>query len=62
MGPIGRSPKRRKRSRRAGECVVQAFGIASQMALLYPAGVDEWLRLEVGDRPDGMPRRGPRKP
>ena len=34
--------------RRVSEQVVQSLAITSQMALLYPPGVDEWMRRELG--------------
>ena len=36
------------RRRRISEQVVQSLAIGSQMALLYPPGVDEWMRRELG--------------
>jgi hypothetical protein len=38
---------RGSRRRRAGLEILGAFGAASQMALLYPPGVDEILRREA---------------
>jgi len=35
--------------------IVQAFSVASQMALLYPPGLEECVRMELEDR-----RRDPR--
>lgn len=34
--------------RRVSEQVVQSLAITSQMALLYPPGIDEWMRRELG--------------
>lgn len=34
--------------RRVSEQVVQSLAISSQMALLYPPGIDEWMRRELG--------------
>ncbi len=39
--------RRAGRRRRAGLEVLGAFGAASQMALLYPPGVDEIMRREA---------------
>ena len=57
-----RTEKLSKRSKRraAGDGVVQAFAIASQMALLHPPGVDEWMRRELGGAP-GRDRAGARR-
>jgi hypothetical protein len=46
MKTIG-SLRRPSRRRRVGEQAVQALAITSQMALLYPPGVDEWMRREL---------------
>ncbi len=43
------------RSTAAG--VAQAFAVASQMALLYPPGLDEWMRRELGADEAGPRRR-----
>lgn len=43
--------------RRLGEQVVQALAISSQMALLYPPGIDEWMRRELGCQNDGRHRQ-----
>jgi hypothetical protein len=52
----------RARTRGVGAGVVQAFAAASQMALLYPPGVDEWVRLELeGRNGNGRPRQEPRR-
>lgn len=45
--PNARKP-RRSRRRRVSEQVVQSLAITSQMALLYPPGIDEWMRRELG--------------
>jgi hypothetical protein len=37
-----------KRRRQISEQVVQSLAISSQMALLYPPGIDEWMRRELG--------------
>lgn len=34
--------------RRLSEQLVQSLAISSQMALLYPPGIDEWMRRELG--------------
>lgn len=47
MKPNG-SLRRLTRRRRVGEQAIQALAITSQMALLYPPGVDEWMRRELG--------------
>lgn len=31
---------------------MQALAISSQMALLYPPGIDEWMRRELTGEPD----------
>jgi hypothetical protein len=41
-----RSKKRRPRLGGAGMELAGALSIASQMALLYPPGCDEWIRRE----------------
>jgi hypothetical protein len=38
---------RAKRTRRAGVEVLMAVSTASQMALLYPPGIDELMRREL---------------
>jgi hypothetical protein len=43
--------------RRVSEQVVQSLAITSQMALLYPPGIDEWMRRELGCQ-NGTGRRG----
>jgi hypothetical protein len=43
------SLRRLSRRRRVGEQAIQALAITSQMALLYPPGVDEWMRRELGE-------------
>lgn len=40
-------PRRFSRRRRLGEQAVQSLAITSQMALLYPPGIDEWMRREL---------------
>jgi hypothetical protein len=37
------------------------LSIASQMALLYPPGCDEWIRRELAGDPEAA-RRGARRP
>ena len=37
----------RSRRRVAGEQLGQSLAIASQMCLLYPPGLDEWMRREL---------------
>lgn len=44
----GKRGSRGSRRRRVGEQAVQALAITSQMALLYPPGIDEWMRRELG--------------
>ena len=54
----------RGRARTGGAGVVQAFAIASQMALLYPPGIDEWVRLELEGQNrngNGRPQQAPRR-
>jgi hypothetical protein len=55
-------PRRFSRRRRLGEQAVQSLAITSQMALLYPPGIDEWMRRELsgeaGGRTDGLTRIG----
>jgi hypothetical protein len=43
---------RRSRRRGIGEQAVQALAISSQMALLYPPGIDEWMRRELTGEPN----------
>lgn len=43
--------------RRLGEQVVQSLAISSQMALLYPPGIDEWMRRELGCQNGGRDRQ-----
>jgi len=38
------------------EGVARAFTVATQMALLSPPGVDEWVRQELGGEPTGAGR------
>jgi hypothetical protein len=47
--------KPKVRRRRVSEQVVQSLAITSQMALLYPPGIDEWMRRELGCQ-DGAAR------
>ncbi len=47
----------RSRRRSIGEQAVQALAISSQMALLYPPGIDEWMRRELGGEPNDRHRR-----
>lgn len=47
------SLRRLTRRRRVGEQAIQALAITSQMALLYPPGVDEWMRRELGAAGNG---------
>jgi hypothetical protein len=42
-----RSKKQRPRLGGAGMELAGALSIASQMALLYPPGCDEWIRREL---------------
>jgi hypothetical protein len=46
-------PRRFSRRRRLGEQAVQSLAITSQMALLYPPGIDEWMRRELGGEAGG---------
>ncbi len=55
-GLNGTSPRRSHR-RRIGEQAVQSLAITSQMALLYPPGIDEWMRRELGCQVGADPRR-----
>ena len=49
------------RRRRAGVEVLAAFSTASQMALLYPPGIDELMRRELeGDHGDRHRETGSR--
>lgn len=46
-----------KGRRQISEQVVQSLAISSQMALLYPPGIDEWMRRELGcQNGAGQPR------
>jgi len=45
---ISRRKTKRHRYRSAGIELVGALSIASQMALLWPPGVDAWVRQELG--------------
>lgn len=47
MAHLSKRLSRRTRHRAAGEHLAQAFAVASQMALLYPPGVDDWMRSEL---------------
>lgn len=47
MKALSRIPSRPSRRRGIGEQAVQALAISSQMALLYPPGIDEWMRREL---------------
>jgi hypothetical protein len=49
-------PGRFSRRRRLGEQAVQSLAITSQMALLYPPGIDEWMRRELGGEVAGNGR------
>jgi hypothetical protein len=54
-------PRRFSRRRRLGEQAVQSLAITSQMALLYPPGIDEWMRRELSGevgQTDGLTRIG----
>jgi hypothetical protein len=56
--PWSKSSKSR-RSHRAGVELTQTLSVASQMALLYPPGIDEWMRRELGcEASDGLRRVG----
>jgi hypothetical protein len=46
-------PRRFSRRRRLGEQAVQSLAITSQIALLYPPGIDEWMRRELGGDASG---------
>lgn len=48
---------RSSRSRRAVDQVLRALAIASQMGLLYPLGIDELMRRELGGRRCSEPTR-----
>lgn len=55
MKPIG-NRKRRGRALGAGMEISGALSAASQMALLYPPGCDEWIRREfAGERGASAP-------
>jgi hypothetical protein len=60
-----RSNKPRPRGGATAMELMGALSVASQMALLYPPGCDEWIRREMaGDRaglvrPDRRARSGP---
>lgn len=45
---ISRRKSKRQGYRGAGMELAGALSIASQMALLYPPGFDEWVRQELG--------------
>jgi hypothetical protein len=47
---------RTKGTRRAGVEVLMAVSTASQMALLYPPGIDELVRRELEGGDAGRPR------
>lgn len=56
LSGISSRPTRR---RGIGEQAVQALAISSQMALLYPPGIDEWMRRELtGDANPGHGQNG----
>jgi hypothetical protein len=46
-----------KGRRQISEQVVQSLAISSQMALLYPPGIDEWMRRELGCQASAKHRR-----
>jgi hypothetical protein len=53
--PTAVKPKGRRR--RVSEQIVQSLAISSQMALLYPPGIDEWMRRELGGQAGATPTR-----
>jgi hypothetical protein len=55
MGKLKGTTQRRSGRRRVSEQVVQALAVTSQMALLYPPGIDEWMRRELGGDDSGHP-------
>jgi hypothetical protein len=50
-----RNRSRRSRRRGGGLELIGAFNVASQMALLYPPGIDELMRHEI-DAAHGIER------
>jgi hypothetical protein len=56
-----RSKKKRSRLSGAGMELAGALSIASQMALLYPPGCDEWIRRELAGDAEAA-RHGARRP
>lgn len=53
----GRSKGSGRRARRAGEELAQTLSVASQMALLCPAGMDVWMQRELAGCSE-LPRNG----
>lgn len=51
--------KRRARSRGAGLELAAGLLAASQMALLYPPGCDEWIRRELAGKGEYGQQRSP---
>lgn len=52
-----RSKKRNRRAARAGVEMAQTLSVASQMALLCPAGMDVWMQHELAAGVE-LPRHG----
>jgi hypothetical protein len=57
MDQPNREKPQRSRRRRVSEQVVQSLAITSQMALLYPPGIDEWMRRELACEAEARPSR-----
>jgi hypothetical protein len=53
--------KKRRPLNSAGVELADALSIASQMALLYPPGCDEWIRRELAGDAEAA-RHGGRRP
>ncbi|HEX3040541.1 MAG TPA: hypothetical protein VHP56_00420 [Solirubrobacterales bacterium] len=46
---LKRDKKNGGRVKRVGAGMVQTLSVASQMALLFPTGMEVWMRRELGD-------------
>ena len=62
IGPMKLIGNRKKRGRAlgAGMEISGALSAASQMALLYPPGCDEWIRREFAGERSGFSSPAPR--
>jgi len=45
---LKRNRKNGARAKRVGTGMTQTLSVASQMALLFPTGMDVWMRRELG--------------